>query len=64
MTRQNLLDQLTQLHMLADQIASDAEAISSQQHEPHAAETLRSISKGVLMISDRARAMAQTVDRL
>jgi len=64
MTRQSLLDKLTQWRALAEQIASEAEVISSQQHDPHAAETLRSISKGAVVLSDRARAMAQAVDLL
>jgi len=64
MTKQSLLDKLTQLLALAEQIASEAESISSQQHEAHATETLRSVSKGSLALADRARAMAQAVDRL
>jgi len=63
-SKQDLIDKLTELYILAEQAASEADAISSQQHEAHAAETLRSISKGSLALSDRARAMAQAVDRL
>jgi len=60
----DLTDRLAQLRQLAEQITADAEVAASQQHEPHAAETLRAVSKGSLVLSDRVRAMQWALERL
>jgi len=59
-----LTDRVAQLWQLAEQIRAEAEAAALQQHEPHAAETLRAISKGSLVLSDRVRAMQRALERL
>jgi len=64
MTAQKLQDDLTQLRRLAEQIACNAEALASQQHDPHASDTLRSIGEGSHFMAAQVQAMQQALSRL
>jgi len=64
MSFSDLTDRLAHLRQLTEQVSADAEALASQQHEPHAAEVLRSIGDGAQFMAAQAQAMQQALERL
>jgi len=64
MSLTDLYDRLAQLRQLTEQIEGDAEALASQQHDPHAAETMRAIGDGVKFMTAQAQAMQHALERL
>jgi len=64
MTRDKLQSRFQQIEQLAQVIAADAQQMADMQHEPHAAEALRSISDGAQFLEFHSKELQQALGRL